>query len=304
MTIAPHVLVTGASGFTGQHLVPMLQSRGYRVSGTGHGDCNGLACDTMDLTNPDQVDSIIQRLQPDYVIHLAALSFVAHPTPEDFYRVNTLGTEHLLNALAKLQKPPRKIVLASTSNVYGRNQVAVQSESLCPLPVNHYGCSKLAMEHMAANWFERLPILITRPFNYTGPGQLPHFLVPKMVQHFAEKASTIELGNLDVARDISDVRDICQAYIALLESDSHSQAVNLCSGASIHLRELMEILCQIAGYQIDIQVNPAFVRANEIKSLRGDRLRLEQITGPLPTRPLRETLQDMLVAATHQQPDI
>lgn len=300
MTASPHVLITGASGFTGQHLAPMLQSRGYRVSGTGHGDCTGVSCEPMDLTSAAQVKEVINRLQPDYVIHLAALSFVAHPTPEDFYRVNTLGTEHLLAALAEQEEPVKKVILASTSNVYGRHQVPVQSEDLCPSPVNHYGCSKLAMEHMAANWFSRLPILITRPFNYTGPGQLPHFLVPKMVKHLAEQAPQIELGNLNVARDISDVRDICQAYIALLESDGHSQTVNLCSGTGTHLKELMSILCDLAGYQIEINVNPAFVRANEIPSLRGDRTRLEQLAGPIPTRPLRDTLADMLAAARNE----
>lgn len=300
MTTSPHVLITGASGFTGQHLAPMLQNRGYRVTGTGHGELKGIDCEKMDLTDAAQVKEVIHRVQPDYVIHLAALSFVAHPTPEDFYRVNTLGTEHLLSALAEQSKPVKKVILASTSNVYGRHQVPVQREDLCPSPVNHYGCSKLAMEHMAANWFSRLPILITRPFNYTGPGQLPHFLVPKMVKHLAEKATEIELGNLDVARDISDVRDISQAYLALLESDSHSQAVNLCSGTGTHLRELMSTLCELAGYRINIKVNPAFVRANEIPSLRGDRTRLEQLAGPLPTRPLRDTLADMLQAARNE----
>ncbi|PSF14293.1 epimerase [Marinobacter fuscus] len=301
MSTPPHVLVTGASGFTGQHLVPLLEQRGYRVTGTGHAADHALVQEAMDLTNPAQVEAVVERLQPDYVIHLAALSFVAHPTPEDFYRVNTLGTEYLLSALARQKKPLKKIILASTSNVYGRNPTPVQSETLCPAPVNHYGCSKLAMEHMAGNWFEQLPILITRPFNYTGPGQLPHFLVPKMVQHFADNASAIELGNLDVARDISDVRDICQAYVALLECDGHSQSVNLCSGASIHLRELMDTLCDIAGYQMEIRVNPAFVRASEIPSLRGDRERLEALAGALPTRPVRETLEDMLAVARTQK---
>ncbi|MCG8516438.1 MAG: NAD-dependent epimerase/dehydratase family protein [Pseudomonadales bacterium] len=297
MTDAPHVLVTGASGFTGDHLIPALQQRGYRVTGTGHHDLPAAQIRAMDLTDPAQVREVVNEAKPDYVIHLAALSFVAHPTPEDFYRVNTLGTEHLLAALSELPTAPRKVILASTSNVYGNRDLPVLDESLCPAPVNHYGISKLAMEHLAANWYSRLQILITRPFNYTGPGQHPRFLVPKMVQHLAERAQTIELGNLDVARDISDVRDIAQAYIALLESDAHSQAVNLCSGRTIQLRQLMETLCELAGYQINIEVNPAFVRRNEIPSLQGDRRRLESLIKAPPLRPLEDTLKDMLKTA-------
>lgn len=297
MTDQPHVLVTGASGFTGQHLIPALKQQGYRVTGTGKGIVAGTDLAEMDLTNIGDVTDLIRHTQPDYVIHLAALSFVAHPEPADFYQVNTLGTENLLSALASQEKPVGKIILASTANVYGRNKLPVLAEHLCPQPVNHYGCSKLAMEHMASNWFEKLPILITRPFNYTGPGQPPHFLVPKMVSHYARRASSIELGNLDVARDISDVRDICNAYIALLQSEGQSETVNLCSGTTIHLRGLMAILSELAGYQIEINVNPDFVRANEIASMQGDRSRFDQLAGSHPIRSIRGTLRDMLEAA-------
>ena len=106
---------------------------------------------------------------------LRRVAFVAHGNAEDFYRVNVLGTLNLLQALAKLDRAPERVIIASSANVYGTPDVGMLDESLCPAPVNHYACSKLAMEHMVRPWFSRFPILITRPFNYTGPGQSEAF---------------------------------------------------------------------------------------------------------------------------------
>jgi nucleoside-diphosphate-sugar epimerase len=296
-------LITGVAGFTGEYLAQALSDSGCEVFGTtvtatagkaaGRGPANCTLV-PMDLTDAASVHEAVARVKPDWVVHLAALSFVAHPNPGDFYQVNTLGTDNLLKALAALAEPPSRVILASTANVYGALDEPVLDESFCPAPVNHYGCSKLAMEHIAANWFTKLPILITRPFNYTGPGQPGHFLVPKMVSHFARREKMIELGNIHVSRDISDVRDVVDAYCRLLRSDAHSQCVNLCSGEATELSALLETLGELAGYQIDVQVNPDFVRKAEIPVLRGNAGRLESITGPRTLIPLRQTLADML----------
>lgn len=293
----PTALVTGASGFTGRYIIDALKKRGFTVAGLGREPTNAdetLACD---LTDSAAVKAAVDKVQPDWVVHLAALAFVGHADQEAFYRVNVFGTLNLLGALAEQKKAPQRILIASSANIYGTPGIEVISEDVCPAPVNHYACSKLAMEHMVATWFERLPIVMARPFNYTGPGQDERFLIPKIVGHFARSEPAIELGNLDVSRDFSDVRDVVGSYVRLLDSDVCGQRVNICSGRAVALREIISLMESIAGYRIEVKINPAFVRANEIPVLRGDNQRLLAATGFVPRQDLKQTLEDMLYAA-------
>lgn len=124
-----------------------------------------------ELTNPAQVKAEVAQAQPDAVVHLAAISYVAHEDASALYAVNTVGTTHLLDAVAALRHAPRCVLLASSANVYGNCNHSPIAETQAPAPVNHYAMSKLAMEHMARTYADRLPLIITRPFNYTGPGQ-------------------------------------------------------------------------------------------------------------------------------------
>jgi len=144
--------------------------------------------------------------------------------------------------------------------------VEIIDETVCPAPVNHYANSKLAMEHMVRTYDDRLPLIITRPFNYTGVGQAEHFLIPKIVAHYRQRQPVIELGNLEVIRDFSDVRFVVEVYRQLLESDIQGETVNLCSGAGVTLGEIIEKMNEIAGYAIQVRVNPAFVRAGPRQS--------------------------------------
>jgi nucleoside-diphosphate-sugar epimerase len=285
---AETALLTGASGFTGRYLEPALQARGYRVVRLEPGGPN-----PCDLTDPQAVEEVVLTAEPQLVIHLAAVTYVAHHDAEDFYRVNVLGTLNLLQALAELKRSPRRIVVASSANVYGTPKAEVLDESLCPAPVNHYAASKLAMEHMVRTWFDRLPILITRPFNYTGPGHAEHFLVPKIVKHFRERAPYIELGNLQVSRDYSDVEDVVSTYLALLESDARSEVINICRGRAIALLDIIEMMNDIAGYKIEVRVNPEFVRENEVPKLVGSTAKLRSLVAIPPPRPFIETLRRM-----------
>jgi nucleoside-diphosphate-sugar epimerase len=249
------------------------------------------------VTDTAAVREAVAAAQADYVVHLAALSFVGHGDAEGFYRVNVLGTLNLLEALISQSSAPKKVLIASSANVYGTPAVEVIDESICPAPVNHYACSKLAMEHMVRTWFDRLPIIITRPFNYTGPGQDERFLIPKIVGHFKRGERVIELGNLEVSRDFSDVADVVAAYVALLESEATAITVNVCSGHATSLREVMAMMGEIAGYEIEVRVNPAFVRANEIPTLRGDNRLLRTLIHCAPQTPLNTTLAKMYEAA-------
>jgi nucleoside-diphosphate-sugar epimerase len=285
-------LLTGAGGFTGRYLEKALATSGYQVArleSTGPDPC--------DLTNPEAVKRMVQAARPEVVVHLAAVSFVAHDNAEDFYRVNVFGTLNLLQALADLGTAPHRVIIASSANVYGTPNIEVLDESVCPAPVNHYANSKLAMEYMVRTWFDRLPIVITRPFNYTGVGQAKHFLIPKIVRHFRERAKAIELGNLHVSRDFSDVADVVRAYMALVESDIKSEIVNLCSGRELALLDIVKMMNEIAGYEIDVRVNPEFVRENEVPRLIGSPAKLRRLVKLPPPRPFSETLRDMYEAA-------
>ena len=291
---APRALVTGLGGFTGRYLAGELEAAGYRVFGTAHGnDPVGLDMFAVDLSNRDEMRRIVADVRPDVVAHLAAISFIAHGDAEAIYRVNVIGTRNLLEALAALEQRPGAVLLASSANIYGNATVEVIDELVVPAPANDYAVSKLAMEYMARLWMDRLPIVITRPFNYTGIGQAPQFLLPKIVGHFQRGERVIELGNIDVERDFSDVRTVAKAYSDLLAKAPAGEVFNVCSGEAHSLKGVLAMMAEIAGYEIEVRVNPAFVRANEVKRLQGDARKLRRVIGEFGTIPLRQTLQWM-----------
>jgi nucleoside-diphosphate-sugar epimerase len=295
---APRALVTGVGGFTGHYVAMELERAGYQVFGTVHGDeARGEGRFVVDLGDRDGLQRAVVEARPDVVVHLAAISFVAHGDVEAIYRVNVMGTRNLLEALALLEQRPRAILLASSANVYGNATVDTISESVAPAPANDYAVSKLAMEYMARLWMDRLPIIVARPFNYTGIGQTSHFLLPKIVEHFQRRERFIELGNIDVERDFSDVRLVARTYSRLLERAPLGDVFNVCSGLAYSLKEVLAMMADIAGYEIEVRVNPAFVRASDVKRLQGDDSKLKRVVGTLGEIPLKETLRWMYAGA-------
>jgi GDP-6-deoxy-D-talose 4-dehydrogenase len=278
------LLLTGAEGFTGRHLTKAAQTFGYQVFPL-----------KADLTDATAVAAEVATIVPTHVAHLAAISAVTHADEDAFYRVNLFGTLNLLDALAELPVVPQKILLASSANVYGNQGGDVPiAETVCPKPVNHYAMSKLAMEHMSANFSDRLPIVITRPFNYTGVGHDQRFVIPKIVDHFARKAKIIELGSLDVYREYNDVRQICEIYLKLLDQSVSGEVYNVCSGRAVSLREVLAMMTKVTGWHPEIRVNPEFVRANEIVKLAGDPGKLHQVIGCQDSYAIHKTLAWML----------
>jgi len=277
------ILVTGAKGFTGRHFIRAAEAAGHQPVAL-----------TADLRDTTALQSEVEAAEPDAVVHLAAISFVGHADAADFYGVNVIGTLNLLNILAGLPKAPRSVLLASSANVYGNTEQSPISEAQAPAPVNHYAMSKLAMEYMARTYLDRLPLFFTRPFNYTGPGQDESFIIPKLVAHFARRAPAVELGNLDVEREFNDVRFVCEAYLRLLRSAVPGEAYNICTGKPLTLRSVIDLLKRITGHDLEVRVNPQFVRSNEIKTLCGDPAKLNAAVGDIPTPALKETLQLML----------
>lgn len=287
-TRRPRVLLTGRNGFTGQYVAAELEAEGYEVLGLerGHDDGGG----HVDLLDRDAVRAAVDDIAPEVVIHLAAIAFVAHGDVDAIYRVNVVGTRNLLEALAASSVRPRLVVLASSANVYGNADVEPITEATPPAPVNDYAASKLAMEYMAKLWMDRLPIVIVRPFNYTGVGQSTQFLVPKIVDHFRRKALVIELGNTAVARDFSDVRDVSRAYLAIVRAAPVGEVLNISSGIGYSLDDVLGMMAEIAGYRIQVRVNPAFVRSSDVARLVGSPARLAALTGWKAQYPLMQTL--------------
>jgi nucleoside-diphosphate-sugar epimerase len=186
-------------------------------------------------------------------------------------------------------------LISSSAHVYGARDVEIIDEEMYPRPINHYGNSKLAMENMVRTWMARLPIVIARPFNYFGPRQDPtRFVIPKIIAHLKRKAPILELGNLDVTRDFSDVLDVVEAYARLLDSAAAvGQTVNVCSGKALALRSVLDMAFDIAGFAPEIRVNPAFIRSNEMLRLTGSCTRLQTLTGFTPSIPMTDTLRRM-----------
>ncbi|MAF02834.1 GDP-mannose 4,6-dehydratase [Herbaspirillum huttiense F1] len=277
------IFLTGSDGFTGRHFTASAIARGHEVIAL-----------TGQLDDKAGLEHQLAQAQADAVVHLAAIAFVGHADAGAFYDVNVLGTMNLLDALARVPKRPAAVLLASSANIYGNCDVSPIGESQPPAPANHYAMSKLAMEYMARNYLDRLPIVFARPFNYTGAGQHASFVIPKLVDHFARRASVVELGNLDVEREFNDVRTVCDAYLALLDKGAPGQCYNVCSGQPVTLRAVIALLQEITGHSLEVRVNPAFVRASEVRTLCGSPALLEQAIGPLHHPGLRATLQWML----------
>lgn len=280
----PHskVLVTGMNGFTGEHLTKALLEKGF--------ECVGLKCNLLDRNS---VFSEIRKLQPSFVVHLAGVSFAAEQDIDSIYRINIVGTVNLLDAIKELNVMPKKVILASSAAVYGNVTETRLSEALCPKPANHYGCSKLAMEHVATNYFDQFPIIITRPFNYTGIGHSERFLIPKIINAYRNRLPVITLGNLDISREFNDVRDVISVYRLLLLCEEHSCFVNICSGRSISLFKIIEAMDEISGLSMEVVSSQEFSRGNEIKCLSGDDSILKRMLGYSFRYQLKDTLQYM-----------
>jgi nucleoside-diphosphate-sugar epimerase len=286
------ILITGAKGFTGVYLSTAAKAAGMKVVEL-----------KANLNDVEALEAEVLAAKPQLVAHLAGISFVASKDHEAFYRVHALGTSNLLQALSKLETPPTKILLASSATVYGNSSNHLSIEDQALTPIDHYATSKVAMEEMSKTFFNRLPIVIARPFNYTGPGQKGNFLIPKLVDHFAQKKPFIELGNLNIEREFNDVHMICDAYLKLLEFGQANEIYNVCSGQARSLQFVLDTLKKLTGHNIEIRVNPDFVRASEVHRMVGSPAKLKSLLAKqgiqLEAPALEETFEKMLITASN-----
>ena len=295
------ILLTGSGGFTGRPLAERLRREGHEVIGiTRHEGEGGQFAG--DLCVADWTKGVVAQINPTVVLHLAGITTMQHADAGEIYAVNVTGTVNLLAALAGLAAKPRRVVIASTGTIYAaRPDGAPIAEDSAVRPANHYAMSKWMSEEAAGLYRDRLPILVTRPFNYTGPGQSTTFLVPKIVDHFVRKAPEIQLGNLDLHRDISDVERVIEVYARLVEVVDAPPVVNICSGRTILLRDIVSLLEEISGHRIKVTQNPALMRKDEVRTLQGSAARLTDLVGALPDPDLRTTLRRMYEAGRAAQ---
>ena len=296
------ILITGATGFTGRYLASQLSRLGHEVHGTIYGEAAAIVegasrYHRVDLADPAALDRVVDQVSPTEVVHLAAIAFVGHREPDEMYRTNIVGTRNLLEALANATIRPRAVLLASSAQIYGNAHEGVLDENTPVSPANDYAVTKAAAELTARLYAKRVPLIIVRPFNYTGRGQSPDFLIPKIVDHVRSGATEIELGNLDVARDFSDVRGVVDAYVRLLKEPAAIDGTyNVCSGRATSIRHILDEVGRVSGRELRVKVNASFVRADEPSSLRGSAAKLESVIGRLRMPPLEETLRWMLEA--------
>ncbi len=284
------ILLTGSRGFTGKHLISEGGKQNIQIIGI-----------QSDITNLPALQKEVFEIAPDAVMHCAGISFVPSKDQEAFYRVHALGTGNLLTALSQLPRKPSKVLLTSSATVYGNADITPTPENHPLKPIDHYAISKVAMEETAKTFFDQLPIVIARPFNYTGPGQHDNFLIPKLIRHFHNKEPVIELGNLNVEREFNDVSTICQSYFALLKYGIPSEIYNVGTGKARSLAFVIDTLIKLTNFPIQIKVNPDYVRQNEIHRMCGDPSKLNTLLATnkikIDIPELEETLHKMLMAA-------
>jgi nucleoside-diphosphate-sugar epimerase len=278
------VALTGAAGFTGAYVQEALARR-------------GLACISLaaDLTDPAAVEAELAGAPFDTLIHLAGEAFAAGEDWRRFYEVNLMGTLTLLGAAAAL-RPGARCVLASSAQVYGPEAAGRVDEEQPTRPNTHYAFSKLGMETCARAFAGSLDLVITRPFNYTGVGQDVRYVIPKIVDHFRRRAPRIELGNIEVRRDFGDVRSVAEAYVGLALADVPPPLVNIGTGRSHSIGDIVALASRITGHNPELDVNPAFVRPNDVPELLADCGRLAAALPDWRPRDVEDTIAWMLEA--------
>ncbi len=302
------VLVTGANGFVGKHLVSALVERGHRVFACmrqGNDLFDGPVTNMIfDMYDREMLYEAIAGSEPDGIVHLAAQSSVsdAWHDPTNTLRMNAEGTIALVDIVRRLA-PKAKVVTVGSGEEYGwagKEGELLAEERGCQ-PQNPYAISKFAAGQLALQLAARsgLNVIHARPFNHFGPGQRQGFVVSDFASQIAdiEKAVAppfIRIGNLTASRDFTDVRDIAEAYVRLLETEVPSGIYNICSEKPVAIREILDRLLSHAQVPIAIETDPSRLRGPEVPVFAGSARKLSQATGWKPARPFETSLLETL----------
>lgn len=287
--MSSRILVTGAGGFAGAHLLELLGDEAAPLE--------------ADVTDAGALADAVRAAQPGAVVHLAALSWVPESwrEPARVWEANVVGTVNVLEAVRREQRQAR-VLFASTGEVYGRADRLPTPEDEPVAPVSPYAASKAAAEIACGQAREAgLDVVVARAFQHEGPGRDERFAIGSWTRQLAELelagGGTLRVGNLEVERDVTDVRDVCRAYRMLLEPAVEGGTYNVASGRPVRLAEVVDLLVGLADCPVTVEPDPDRLRPADIPTLYGDASRLEQATGWRPQIPLEQTLSDTLDAA-------
>jgi GDP-4-dehydro-6-deoxy-D-mannose reductase len=288
-------LVTGGGGFAGRHLVAHLRALGDEPVAPRRAE--------LDLLEPTAVHGTVRELRPRAVFHLAALASVASSweRPRETVLANVEMALNVLEAV-RAEAPDAVLLMAGSGEVYGSPERLPVTESAALRPQNPYAASKAACDLLAAQYADAhgLRVVRTRAFNHAGPGQSEEYVLGTLTRQVAEAEAggrsrlLLRTGNLDSARDFTDVRDVVRAYAAVASAEPG--AYNVCSGRSTSVRELIELLGRCTELEIDHEVDPARVRRHDVREIRGSSDRLREATGWSPEIPLERTIRDAIDA--------
>lgn len=291
-------LVTGLNGFVGAHLKTALHTQGWDVYGISKEPPFDATTFESDLLDTERLTSIVQDVHPDAVFHLAGISSVkfSWDHPDLTLRVNRDGTESLYGALATLTHTPT-VLLVSSAEVYGIPDHTPLVETDPLNPNNPYAESKRAAE-LVATRFPAIRTITARSFPHIGPGQRPGFIVPDVAQQIVaiERGGVPELliGNTDAQRDFTDVRDVVEAYVRLVNRGTPGQIYNVCSGVAHRIADIVTALMQQAAIEIHLKHDPARMRPSDIPILLGDNTKIRTATHWAPQISIERSLSDVL----------
>ena len=303
------VLVTGANGFVGPHLARALAARGHEPLGSSLGAAPAGAPFAqwvpLDILDADATAASFAELRPDAIVHLAGQSSAARSfaDPEGTFRLNVIGTWNVLDAVRR-SAPHARVLAIGSGEAYGPQPDGTRVTENTPFrPVSPYALSKAASDHLASVLASQhdLDVIRTRSFAHAGPGQAVAFALPSFATQIAaiergEAPPVLKVGNLEVTRDLTDVRDVVEAYATLLERGERGQAYNVGSGEEARLSDVVARLTKLARVPVKIEVDPARFRPADVPYLVADVTKIAR-TGWKRRHRLDETLAELLEGA-------
>lgn len=305
------ILIIGSAGFVGNHLIDyILANRNdWQITATKMPKeviDKPVDVRDLDITKPEEIDSLLDEVQPDYIFHLAAQSSVALSwrNPQLTININITGTVNLLDAVRKLEKQPRMLLIGSGEE-YGHvkpDEVPIKEDNNTR-PGNIYAVTKVTQNMIGRLYYEAygMDIMSTRSFNHTGPNQAPQFVVPDFCKQVAEiekgkKEPVIYTGNLSAKRDFTDVRDVVRAYCLLMEKGRAGETYNVGCGNAIEIRAILDMILSHSEKEIRVETDPAKLRPVDVPIIEADITKLKEDTGWTPEISLDQTITETLDA--------